>query len=118
MRPCSPLTIALMGLYCYCMIQTAVSAPAPGSSGTPSVTGDKPSSGNSPQLLYMKALHDRIKGAKVKMEAEEEIKDEDTSGTLVATSFEVTGGVTGAGENAAGMQYRMYSYCAMQISNY
>ena len=81
------------------MVQTATSAPTPGTSGTS--TGDKPDSGKSPQLLYMKTLHDRIKGAKVKTGAEEEIKDEDTSGTLIATSFEVTGNVTGAGENTA-----------------
>ena len=79
------------------MIQTATSAPIPGTSGTS--TGGK-ASGKSPQLLYMKTLHDRIKGAKVKMGAEEEIKDKDTAGTLIATSFEVTGNVTGAGESA------------------
>lgn len=100
MRPCSSI-IALVGIYCCCcMIQTAMSAPAPGTSRT---SENKPqNSGNSPQLLYMKTLHDRIKGAKVKMGAEEEIKDKDTSGTLIATSFEVTGDVTGAGWNSSG----------------
>ncbi len=89
--------LALVGL-CYClMIQTATSAPTPGASGA---DADKAPSGKSPQLLYMKTVHERIKGAKVNVGAEGEIKDEETSGTLIATSFEVTGNVTGAGENA------------------
>lgn len=83
------------------MIQTATSAPATtGTSGTSATGANNPmSNSKSPQLLYMKTLHDRIKGAKVKMGAEEEIKDKETSGTLIATSFEVTGNITGAGEN-------------------
>ena len=88
--------LVLMSLFCYLMVQTATSAPAPGASGA---GADKAASGKSPQLLYMKTLHDRIKGAKVKAGAEGEIKDEETSGTLIASSFEVTGSITGAGEN-------------------
>lgn len=119
MRPYSLIVATLVGLYCCCcMIQTAMSAPAPGTSGTSSNKPQNSGNSRSPQLLYMKTLHDRIKGAKVKMGVEEEIKDKDTSGTLIATSFEVTGDVTGAGENAVEIQqYCMYSHCAVQHSN-
>lgn len=98
------------------MIQTATSAPAPGASGA---GANKAASGKSPQLLYMKTLHDRIKGAKVKAGAEGEIKDKETSGTLIASSFEVTGDITGAGENECSsildQRYNNYDIIVMPL---
>ena len=95
------------------MVQTATSAPAPETSGTE----DRPStSSDSPQLLYMKTLHDRIKGAKVKMAPQEGVKDEETSGTLIATSFEVTGDIAGTGEYVAIVSYSTYTECACKQS--
>ena len=80
------------------MVQRATGAPASAPGETSRIGYNWLGSGvDSPQLLYMRTLHDRIKGTKVKS-GSQEIKDENTAGTLIATSFEVTGGVTGAGE--------------------
>lgn len=70
-------------------------ARAPGNSG-PSGANDHQGN-NSPQFLYMKRLHDRIKDKKVDRDSVVTIKEEQTSGTLIATSFEADGDVSGTG---------------------
>lgn len=73
----------------------AASAPA-SLGGGDAVNGPDNKNSASPQLLYMRRLHDRIKGTKI--ERDVEIKDEQTSGRLIATSFEAAGDITGTGE--------------------
>ena len=77
------------------MVVTSAPAHTPGSSSR-SGTNDKPSS-SSPQFLYMKRLHDRIKDRKVDRDSIVRIKEEETSGTLIATSFEAAGDISGTG---------------------
>ena len=75
-----------------CSVQSAPAA-QPTAAGNPEST-----SSTSPQFLYMKRLHDRIKDVKVKVDPEEGIKDERTSGTLIATSIEAASDISGTGE--------------------
>lgn len=86
--------MALICLVCWGLVASAP-ARAPGNSG-PSGANSHLSS-NSPQFLYMKRLHDRIKDKKVDRDSVVIIKEEQTSGTLIATSFEADGDISGTG---------------------
>ena len=77
-----------------CCLSLVASAPAPEAGNTGSGASQ---ASNSPQFLYMKWLHDRIKDQKMNMESVVELKDEQTSGTLIATSFEASGDISGTG---------------------
>ena len=86
---------ATVTLWLCCCVLLGASVPVPSASestGNPATDG---AAANSPQFLYMSRLHDRLKDAK--MEQTSDIKDEHTSGTLIATSFEAVGDVAGTG---------------------
>lgn len=84
---------------CCCLLLALPSTPAPArraaEEGGNAVTINKAS--NSPQFLYMKRLHERIKDSKVDVDPAVELKDEQTSGTLIATSFEASTDINGTG---------------------
>ena len=84
--------VSITSWLCSCVLLGA-SVPVPSeSTGNSGIDGAVT---NSPQFLYMSRLHDRLKDSK--MEQTSDIKDEQTSGTLIATSFEAVGDITGTG---------------------
>lgn len=91
-------TVALCLCCCALLVASAPAAPSPaGSSGLDSEHQDEK---NTPQFLYMSRLHDRLNAAEIREQTvggAEAIKDKQTSGTLIATSYGPVGDIAGTG---------------------
>ena len=90
-------TVALCLFCCALLVASAPAAPSPaGSSGLDS---EHQVEKNTPQFLYMSRLHDRLNAAEMEQTVgdTEAIKDKQTSGTLIATSYGAVGDIAGTG---------------------